>query len=200
MADKIWNVVATWFAADQFFQNVLHYRVSEAGGFSDNQIATDILDSFEGVQVPAFLDCLSSSTSLRSLRTRRVSAPGSPTRIRLYGPTDAPGTRSAHVNDTSIGVCLEWPVFLHGKNVTGKIFLSGIADADIQDNLPAPALITAIDTLANQLILPLTMTVTSYTAKYTIYNRANQVDTIPTGHSDGTHLSSQRRRLVPVLH
>lgn len=199
MADKIWQVVLTWKSVDQYFQNVLHYRVTEGGSFTDIQYANDIADAFEAGPLSAFLDCLSSTTELRSARIKRVSTPGSPTRIRVYAAGTNPGTRSAHINDTSIGVVLEFPVNLHAKNVTGKVFLGGIADADIVDNAPVGALVTVIDTLATQLLAPMALTVTGTTAKYTIYNRTFQVDTIPASHSIGTHLSSQRRRLVPVL-
>lgn len=200
MADKVWQVVATWLSAGQYFQNVMHYRIGESGTHSDLEYAKDLRDGWSAGTLSAFLDCLSSSTDLRSVRVKRVSPPGSPTSITLIGAGTASGTRGANINDTSIGACLEWPVNLHGKNVTGKVFISGVADADIVNNEIAVGLGTAIDTLAGVMITPISLTVTGATARYTIYNRAHQLDTEPTDHSIGVHLSSQRRRLTPVLH
>jgi hypothetical protein len=94
-------------------------------------------------------------------------------------------------------VVVEFPVHLNSKNVTGKIFVSGIIDGDVVDNVINSTLVDFCQALGDSMLVPITLDGGMGNGTYVIYNRQNGFFATPTFAQIGTTVGSQRRRLRP---
>jgi len=193
----VYSLVPTWTAIGQVMQNVLHFQLDESGTGTASQRATALITAFESGPLPAWLDCLSTEVALRSIRCKRVTGGGGPTQIKLYAPEDFPGARAGVIGTTMECPLLEFPVLLHSKNVTGKIFIGGVPDDGIEENGLSTLINTAVNALGASMVAPLTLAGSLGVATFTIYNREFHVDTIPTSHTVSVFIGNQRRRIRP---
>lgn len=193
-----YQLVLAFQGGGQIWQNVMHFELSEAGSGTPQSYAQALGDSFESDILPDMLNCLSGATSLRSMKTKKISGLGGPTSIRLYAAGAQVGARGTPIGNTSECMVLTFSAFLHLKNVTGKIFLAGLADGDITENSFATALIGAAQAFQITLTTTLTLAGALGDANYTIYNAETGTNAIPTGSSISTRIGTQKRRLLPV--
>lgn len=194
---SVYSAVITWEGAGQLFANVLHFFLSESGGLRPDQYADLLITGIENDTIPVWLDIMSTTVNLTSIKAQKVSGDGGPAVTRTYGPTDFEGTRAGEIGNTSENVCLEFPVLLNAKNVTGKIFCSGILDADIVDNVIADTAKTRVEALGTSLLASRTLSGGAGDYHYVIWNRANALFASPTFRRLSPVVGSQRRRLRP---
>jgi hypothetical protein len=194
---EIFSLVATWEGGGQLFQNVLHYNLEETGTFRPDQYAKRLIDAFIAGHLGPWLDCLSTTVNLASLKSQKISGTGGPTVTMAQDPTDYVGTRDGSIGNTSENVVVEFPVHLNSKNVTGKIFISGIIDDDIVDNVINSTLVDFAQAVGDSMLVPIDLLAGAGNATYVIFNRENGFFATPTFAQIGTVIGSQRRRLRP---
>lgn len=192
-----YQFTVTSVCAGQFFQNVMHYKLSESGASNPAAWAAALITAWETSVRAKWLDCQTSTAEMRSLKAKRVTGGGGPTAITLYGAAVHNGTRGTTCSTTAEAAIMEFPVNLNGKNVTGKIFLAGIDDADILNNTFDAPFLTPFNALKTQILTALTLAGGLGTATFTIFNKATQTDTIPTFGAIGLTVGTQKRRLHP---
>jgi hypothetical protein len=178
-------------------QNTLHVDVAESGSHTPYEYATDIINLWVVSYKTHWLACCTNGYYITSVTSRKVQTPGGPLAVILYAPGAQGGARG---NAAASGLCpvMLFPVLLHGKNVTGRIFLPGVAQTDIQDNVLSASLLTAMSTMSTDLLATWALSVTGVNANVCIYNRANQVNTHVTIYRPSTKPGTQRRRYVPA--
>jgi hypothetical protein len=194
----VYQIVPTWVCAGQYMQNVLHFKLSEAGSGAPNAHSIALADSFESDILPAWVDAISSSCELRSLRVKRVTGLGGPTNVKLFSAGSAAGGGAATVSSTIEAATLHFPVFLDGKNKTGKIFVGGIPDEGIVDNAISAGERTFLQALIDALGTTLTLSGGLGTANYTIFNPVAGTDAIPSVGGISVYIGTQRRRIHPL--
>lgn len=193
----IYQNILTWEAGGQLFSNVLHYNLEETGSFRPDEYAVKQMDMQELNVIPVWLDVLSTTVTLMSQKCQKIQGTGGPMATRLYGPTDWQGTRSGSIGNTSENVVLEFPVHLNSKNVTGKVFVSGILDADIVDNVITDTVKGLVNALGTSLLGEYSLDSGAGHSQYVIYNRENGFFATPLFRQIGFYVGSQRRRLRP---
>jgi len=191
----IYKYVITWTGGAQLFQNVLHFNLEEDGGARPDEYAAALIAAAEGSFIAAWVDCLSTTVEAKSAMSQRITGDGGPSVTKLYSVGEAAGTRDGSIGNTSENVCLEFPVHLNSKNVTGKIFVSGILDDDIVDNNFDSDVITRVEALGTSLLGSISLGGALGPATYVIYNRATGFFATPTFRQIGKRIGSQRRRL-----
>jgi len=194
---NVYQDVLTWQGGNQLFSNVLHFHLEESGAARPDQYATELIDNIEINLLPVWQDVISTTVHLMSQKCQRITGTGGPNVTKLYAPGDFPGLRAGEIGNTSENVVLEFPVFLNGKNVTGKIFISGILDEDVIDNEIDSTVKTAANALGTTLLASYTMGSGYGNQRYVIYNRETQAFAVPDFREIGLYVGSQRRRLRP---
>jgi len=193
----IYQDVITWEGGSQLFSNVMHFNLEESGGARPDQYATELMNNIEANLLPVWIDALSEGVHLMSQKAQRITGTGGPTVTRLYEPSDWVGTRTGEMGNSSENIVLEFPVHLNSKNVTGKVFVSGILDDDILNNVIDSSAKTLVMALGTTLLSPYTMGSGYGNQQYVIYNKANGFFATPTFAQTGLYVGSQRRRLRP---
>lgn len=192
-----YQLIISGRCAGQLIQNVIHYNCSESGTSTAFERARALIDAWvAGVQTD-WLAPLATDFELTSLKCKKVSGVGGPTAIAVYPTGTAPGTGDSVCGDTANAALLEFPVFLNGKNVTGKIFHAPIPKTMITDNTLNATVVTQETTLLTTLGATITLAGALGTADHVIYHRATQVGAIPMGNQVSPLIGTQRRRLHP---
>lgn len=192
-----YQLVASGSGAGEFVQNVLHFHLNESGAGTAFEYARELGTAFLPT-LDAWRDCISALFEFSSIRMKKVSGAGGPTSIITFAPGDKIGTIGDPIYETGMAALLEFPVALNGKNVTGKMFMSGIASTSVENNRPTTALETLLGTFLTALLGTLTLSGALGTAQFCIYNRATQVDQIVTASYVSPLIGTQRRRLHPI--
>jgi len=194
---NVYEAVITYQGADQLWSNVLHFSVAETGAFRPDEYADAMLTSFEGDIYPPLLDCLSTTVHIASAMAKRVTGGGSVAVTHTYALADFPGTRAGEIGNSSENIVVEFPVLLNAKNVSGKMFISGILDSDIENNEFADTIKTRANAVGTTLLSTFTMASGHGDYHYVVYNRATGFFASPTWRRLSPVVGSQRRRLRP---
>lgn len=181
----------------EYVQNTFHYDVVEAGGATIYQYTQDLIAAWETAVRTPWKNALSNAYFVSSLSAKKVQSPGGPLAVTVYTPGVQGGARG-NTEASGIGACILWPVFLAGKNVTGRTFIPGVAQLDLQDNVFSVAYNTVLLTLIGALTPALTLAGTGTTAQLCIYHRQTQVNTHVAFGRVSTKVGTQRRRYVPI--
>lgn len=149
MPTETYEVTLTGNLAGNFVQNILHIGVNNVGAIGAYLEALDIADTLNqaGGLVELWCTALPTDYTLKSMKVRRVLATGGPTAIILQAALAYDtGLRSG-----TIGVSSNSPLLLLlttlRPNRLGRIYMPGVAEADIAANVLAAGLITDLDAL-----------------------------------------------------
>jgi len=193
-----YQLTITGSCAGEFMQNILHFHLNEAGAGTLFEYAEALINAFNTSNLNDFLGMLSPDYSCLSLRAKKVSGSGGPTAILGFAAGSQIGGGGTSAGSTQVALLLNFPVALNGKNVTGKMFISGIPAAEVVDNTMSNTLQTAAGTWMTTLFTNLTLTGALGTATFCIYNRATQTDQVVSAGYVSPLVGTQRRRLHPV--
>lgn len=198
MAVEVYEATVSGTLAGQFVQTVLHTNLDNASLDSPfmaaSAIATDMLAP--GGSVALFLLALPSDYSPTSLRVRRVAPTGGPTSIRLAAFFPSPtGGRTGEISSAQVNPVVVWiPTTAPAK--TGRVFLPGVSEADIDEMSLTQPLITAILAFANSWGSPQTAGANTMTG--CVFRRLPKLgDNIAAAYVSPL-IGTQRRRLRPV--
>lgn len=193
----VYQLIVSGHGGGEFVQNVLHFRLSEGGSGSHFEYARELCAAFAPV-LTAWEACIAATFEFTSLRAKRITGSGGPTAVVTFAAGAQTGSVGSTIGDTAQCLVFEFPVALNGKNVTGKLFMSGITKEDIEENRPSSSVEASAATFLTTLISGLTLSGALGTADFTIYNRANTLDALATVGYVSPVIGTQRRRLHPV--
>lgn len=146
MAREVYEWVLSGTLAGQFVQTVQHVTTDRTATPTAYAMARAIALTFisEDDVVDGLLKCLPASYNATSLRVRRVLPSGGPTCIVLGGSFFAHvGYRDAEISSAQVNPTIIWIPTTHPSK-TGRLFLPGVAEEDIDAMMIAPALLTEI--------------------------------------------------------
>jgi len=182
----------------EYVQNVLHYDVAESGSsFGPYDYAQDLFAAWNSTMRAKWLDINTGDYELTSERSRKVQSPGGPMAVNVESPGTRIGSRGA-LGASGIGPVILFPVNLAGRNATGKIFVPGVANDDILDNVFVNGLPAKLLTFSSNLVIPLTLVTTGVNAQFCIYHRKTQVNTHAAVNRISEKVGTQRKRYVPM--
>lgn len=198
MAEESYEHVITGHLSGQFVQTVLHSVIDNSGSTNPYLVAEQLNDEFAGADglLDAFLDALPANYVGSSLRSRRVGPTGGPTAIVLADLwATGVGQRSGNIQSQQVNPLLILiPVDSPAK--TGRIFMPGASETDINEGQIQSGLVVAMEALGAY--LDTGWTVAAGTGKGGVYRRATKI-VDPLGYYRVSPLiGTQRRRLRPI--
>ena len=184
--------------AGQFVQTVFHVAYNNTGSQAPFSAAKDIAEQLvaAGEFVEKFTQGLPASYLATSIRVRRVGPTGGPTSIVLGGAMSQPdGQRTADISSAQVN-----PLIILIGDVapakTGRIFMPGIAEDDIDAMVITSTLITVFQDLLTYMLTGTTIAGGAIT--FGILRRATKVvDELSAGYVSPL-IGTQRRRLKPI--
>jgi len=184
--------------AGQFVQTVFHVNYNNGSSQPPFFAAKDIAEQLvaAGEFVVKFTDALTSTYDATSLRVRRVGPTGGPTAIVLAGGmSQSQGQRDAGISSAQVNpLVILIPSVAPAK--TGRIFIPGVAESDIDNMFIVSGLITALTDLIAYMVAGTTIAGGGIT--FAVLRRATKVgDPIDAGYVSPL-IGTQRRRLRPV--
>lgn len=198
MPEEAYEHVITGHLSGQFVQTVLHSVIENTSSTNPYAVAEMLNDLFIGENelLSVFLDALPANYVGSSIRTRRVGPTGGPTAIALASLWDVSvGQRVGDIQSQQVNPLLILiPVDEPAK--TGRIFMPGASEADIDEGQIQSGLVAKMNDLGTY--LDAGWTVAAGTGKGGVYRRATKtVD--PLGYFRVSPLiGTQRRRLKPI--
>jgi len=152
MANDVFQLIIGGNVAGQPVENVLHF--TNGGTLTDpiNQ-AVELNDAFEEDVMDAWLDVLPENYAIMGTKAKQVNNGGGPTVAKIQ-PAFTLGHRVGNADTSAVGPVLLIPYQNGPRWFTGRIFLPGVSQEDIDNNQLDAALITAIGALNTILVAP----------------------------------------------
>lgn len=205
MAEETYEVVITGHLAGQFVQTVQHVQATIATPV--NPFASALLiaqDITFGPVIDSWCSMLPIDWVGSSVRVRKVDGAGGPTAIVLVSNWSSPGgARPGSISSAQVNPLIIW-IGTDTPDKTGRLFIPGVSETDIDDMVLTGGLLTAIQAFVTAWIAGGTLGgVDSYVGA--IYRRARtgpppvaaSTDVIFAGQVSPL-IGTQRRRLRPV--
>jgi len=198
MPEEAYEHVITGHLSGQFVQTVLHSVIDNTTSLNPYAVAENLNNLFiaPAELLDAFLDALPTNYVGSSIRTRRVGPTGGPVAIALASTWNvSTGQRTGDIQSQQVNPLLILiPVDAPAK--TGRIFMPGASEDDIDEGQIQAGLVSAMEALGAY--LDAGWTVAGGTGKGGVYRRATKtVD--PLGYYRVSPLiGTQRRRLKPI--
>lgn len=138
----------------QFVQTVQHVQLDIAVSLSAFVSARNIALDFAGGggHIEKLLDCLPSDYVATSIRVKKVGGAGGPTAIVLgSGFATTAGQRIGNISSAQANPLIIW-IPATAPDKTGRLFLPGVSEDDIEDMALEATLIAACDTFITDYI------------------------------------------------
>jgi len=199
MAIECYEFIVSGTLGGQFVQNVFHLNVNLAGSPDPFVTADEICALFatSGEFCSEYVGCLPAGYEMSSMRARRILSAGGPTQIYLAGNiADTGGQRTGQVSATQVSPVVIWIAGVNPAK-TGRTFLPGVSESDIDNNVYTGALLTAMDSFGDYWKAGGTLGGGSTWAG-AIYRRASASANDIANFRVSPVVGTQRRRLHPV--
>lgn len=200
MPAETYEVIISGTLAGQFVQTVMHMNCDNTLPEPPFDVAQAIVDdmSIGGALVDLYCSALPSDYTATSLRARRILATGGPSAIKLATLFSVSvGQRSGTISSAQVNPVIIWiPTTLPSK--TGRTFMPGVSEADIDEMVYDTPLIAALDALGAYWATGGTLTLGSIAWTGAVYRRALAASHGITNHRVSPVVGTQRRRLRPV--
>ncbi len=198
MADEVYECILTGYLAGEFVQTVQHVIVSASGSVTAyvtaKELAADLVLSDHGID--ALMSICPSDFVASSLRVRRVGPTGGPTAVVLAAAFAVQvGQRSGAISSAQANPLIIWiPTNLPNK--TGRLFVPGVSETDINEMKLTAPLISAMNDFIDIWINGGTVSAGNYLG--CVFRRSlSEGDQIADGRISPL-IGTQRRRLHPV--
>lgn len=193
------EVVVTGHLAGQLCQNVFHFATENIGGdtlFGYAKNLGEILMATGGF-LSKYVDCLPEDYIGSSLRVRCIGVTPGPT---YYAGSGAwadgyTGTRSGAISSAQVSPLIIW-IPDANPTKTGRTYLPGVSEDDIDEMILVVPLLTAIADFCGVYITIGSTSDIQYGAA--IWRRSTSDNDPITAAYVSPHIGTQRRRLVPV--
>jgi hypothetical protein len=200
MALETYELVVSGTLAGQFVQNIFHVNVNNVADDHPYTKALQVLNTLNGIGLFFAQWCNITPTSylITSARCRRILSGGGPTAILLSGSLiDSSGNRTGNISSAQVNPVLVW-ITDPRPDKTGRTFVPGISETDIDAMVYIAAWITAVNIFITQITASFTLLVSADAANFGVYRRIlNVSDSIDFGRISPV-VGTQRRRLHPV--
>jgi hypothetical protein len=198
MPTEAYECTLSGILAGQFVQTVFHTNYingsSQPPFFAAKDIAEQLAAS--GEFIDNFVACLPADYQATSLRVRRVGPTGGPTAIVLAsGMNLSAGQRPAQISSAQVCPLLIFiPTTAPSK--TGRMFMPGVSEDDIENMVMVTALVTELEALITYIVGG--TTIAGGGVEFSVLRRLTKVgDPIDAGYVSPL-IGTQRRRLRPV--
>lgn len=195
--NRNYSVVLAGVLGNQSVANVVNFTMSEGDGNPVDQ-ANALLTALDGDYLEAYAACLPVAYHLTSAKCKRTSLPGGPTVVKIFAPTDYPGSRTGEVSTTATGPVILMQGVKGLRYVTGKMFMPGVSETDIAVNVFTSGLIGVLNTFISVAEEVISLSGGAGNATQTIYDRVLKTSTDPENWKISLKPGTQRRRLVPI--
>jgi hypothetical protein len=185
--------------AGQFVQTILHVGVDNDVSAAPFAVANAICVEFNGSAqlIEKFVDCLPEDYLMTSMRVRRVAPTGGPTQIYLQGNIDNyQGTRAGLIDVSSNCPLIIW-LTTTNPSKTGRTFMPGVSESDIEEMRLDSALLAKLDLLGDYCVAGGTLASPAIDWKLHILRRASNVGNEVTNFRVSPIIGTQRRRQRP---
>jgi hypothetical protein len=198
MPHEAYECTLSGILTGQFVQTVFAVDYNNTATQPPFFAAKDIGDqlSAAGEFIELFVNCLPSSYRVTSLRVRRVGPTGGPTAIALAGGmAETTGQRGPNISAAQVNpLIILIPTV--ASNKTGRIFMPGVDEDDIDDMVLVAGLVTAYQALITYMVAG--TTIAGGAIAFGVLRRATKVvDPLDAGYISPL-IGTQRRRLKPV--
>lgn len=200
MPAECYELVVSGVLAGQFVQNVLHSTVDNTGSTPPFQMADELLQTWglNGDFVSPWCDILPDDYKITSLRCRRVLTTGGPTQIYLGANlAEDTGQRTGQISSSQVCPLLIW-IGNSAPSKTGRTFLPGVSEDDINEMQMQASLLTAMDAFGTVWRDGGTTVNLSYAWGGAILRRGGPSADPITAFRVSPLIGTQRRRLRPV--
>jgi len=198
MAVENYEIVIAGNVASQYVATVLHAKVTIATPVNPYLTALALIQDFDGSgSLEAFVDMLPTEYTVTSIRAKKVGSGGGVTAVVLQAAlTFNQGSRVGDVDFSATNPVLTL-ITVTDVNSPGRIYLPGVSEDDISENILAAGLVTAMQAFATAFKTGGTLGgVDNWVGG--VYRRAlNTVDTIIGGQASPL-IGTQRRRSKPI--
>ena len=154
MPNEVYRLTLTGLVAGQRWTNVLHWIGYPAGGADPFAGASQLVELVWTDLLPAYVACMPANSVVTNFGARRLLPAGGPS-VYPNGFATEPGTRPSSASSSAVCPIISMPVY--GQVATalrwshGRIYLPGVGDADLTDNVYSIGLVAALDSLCAQL-------------------------------------------------
>lgn len=197
MSTQVYSLTLNGLVGPQFYSNVLHYQFDDAGFSTRALAAAALIDAWDTANRATFRTMIPTSCSIRSLKSRCVSAPGGFEAFKgLTGVTA--GSRGGNLTASGVAPFITKFVANFAGQI-GKTFLPGVTDSDMIDGIWQSGFITAV--AAGKHIFTDTLVLTGGggpTATPVVWNRLLHVARPIIAAQLQAYPGTQRRRQLPV--
>lgn len=206
MPQEVYECVVSGTLVGQFVQTVIHCSINNSGSTSAYAVAKDLNEDIcaSGGFIEALNNCCVNGYQQTSSRVKKVFSGGGPTNIILPGAmSSAGGARTGDISSAQANpLVIEIPTTDPSK--TGRIFIPGISESDIDNMQYTSGWLTSTDDLITWLTASHITSTLSYTYRACI---ARKRQTTPHDVLSGDLVAAayisplvgtQRRRLHPL--
>jgi len=198
MATEVYEVVISGILGGQFVQNVLHVQATIATPV--NPFGTALLiaqDLASGSILENYTDSLPADYIGTSVRVRKIDGTGGPTAIVLGDVwTQNQGQRIGQISSAQVAPLIVW-IGTTTPDKTGRTFLPGVSEEDIDQMILGSALVVAIQLFITTFIAGGTLGAGD-TYVGAIWRRTAVVSDVIFAGQVSPLIGTQRRRLRPV--
>ncbi len=197
---KAIRLTISGFLKGQFVQNVMAINWVPISAQTDFASAFFAATSFVTDLSDYYLACLpvdyiGSSVRAQVFSTTLYPNSGNVCTVQA-GYNTLPGQRTGTLAVTSIGPILVFPFEVASKPYSGKMFLPGVTEADVDNNRLSSGLLSALQSLGDALVNPITDG-DGNVWQYNIYSPKNSEIYPPVGQYVSTEVGSLRQRQRP---
>jgi len=199
MANQTYQLVITGNSAGQFVQNIFHYRIDDDSYANRLLAAKGLIDGFlaDGRETE-YLDMVPDAYQMMSIKARRVTNGGGPEWIDT-SMASTPGNAGAGLQMSGAGPVIIW--FTDGgPRRTGKTYLPGISNANINGGEVSAAFIASLIVSADNFKAPFNAVGGTTPVALLCIPRSDDPATrsLIVANLVGKDLAIQRRRQLPV--
>ena len=207
MPDEVYECLISGNLAGQFVQTVLNAHVDVTSAQNPYLTAEDLANTLNlmGGLMDVFCGACPSDYLASSLRVKRVYPTGGPTFIILASDLETSGgLRSGTISASQVNPVIVWITDLL-PSVTGRTFIPGVSEADIDAMVYTSAFITAMTTFKDFWVAGGVLGDSGFAWEGAVYRRAKVGPPIVPHTYDligaariSPVVGTQRRRLHPV--
>jgi len=200
MPSEMYELTLTGTLAGQFVQTILNVTCNNSGSTNPFAFADSLLEQWNQTDdlVQRWCECLPADYALTSARCRRLLPTGGPTQIYLRANLiEYIGQRTGTVATSGVSPLFIWLTTTRPTK-TGRTFLPGVAEPDIDQMVLASGLLTAMETFGDLFRDGGTIGGGSDTWGGAIYRRALDAADAVTNYRVSPVIGNLRRRLRPI--
>jgi len=199
MALELFEVTMSGNLGGQFVQNINHWVLNNSSATGAYESAVDLLNGLNETAkfIEGFMECCPAEFTLTSVRCRRIGPTGGPTAILLQAQLVQDTGQRAGTISVSSSAPLLLLLTTNRPNRLGRMFLPGLSETDVANNVLAAGLVSQMDALGVLFRVGDVTPVSGDSYNGVVYRRALAVGDSLTATRVSQTVGTQRRRQKP---